>query len=318
MNVLDRFADRLLDASIVGGFSRLGPAVRSRLGQWESFPPGCLTGRTVVVTGPTSGLGLAATHEFDRLGADLVLIGRDRERLDSVRARLVGADRAVTLVADIGDLTAVRRVASELGSTGRRIHALVHNAGALTSDRRTTPQDHEATIATHVLGPRLLTRELLALLDGGRVITVSSGGMYAAPLPRFDRGESPEMSEQRYDGTKQYAIAKRMQVTLNEIDAASHPKVVFSAMHPGWADTPGVRSSLPGFARVTAPILRTAEQGADTIVWLVATGRRYESGRFWCDRAERPIHRLPTTRRTDDDANRDALKRWVDDAISSS
>ncbi|MFM7490805.1 MAG: SDR family NAD(P)-dependent oxidoreductase [Actinomycetota bacterium] len=315
--MLDRFADRLLDATVVGGFSRLGPAVRSRLGNWESFPPGCLSGLTVVVTGPTSGLGLAAALEFDRLGADLVLIGRDPDRVESVRTRLSGAERAVALVADMGDLAAVRRVAAQLLATGRPIHALVHNAGALTSDRLITPQGHEATIATHVLGPRLLTREVLALLDGGRVITVSSGGMYAAPLPRFDRGESPEMSPQRYDGTKQYATAKRMQVTLNEIDATNHPNVTFSAMHPGWADTPGVRASLPGFAKVTAPILRTAEQGADTIVWLAATGRRYDSGRFWCDRAERPIHRLPTTRRTDDDANRSALTKWVDDVIST-
>ena len=316
--MFERFADRLLDATVVGGFSRLGPAVRSRLGNWESFPPGCLAGRTVVVTGPTSGLGMAAALEFDRLGADLVLIGRDRDRVDAVRTRLRGHERAVTLVADMGDLEAVRRIADSMLATGRHIDALVHNAGALTADRRVTPQGHESTIATHVLGPRLLTRELLKLLDGGRVITVSSGGMYAAPLPRFDRGESPEMSPQRYDGTKQYAIAKRMQVTLNEIDATNHPNVTFSAMHPGWADTPGVRSSLPGFAKITAPILRTAEQGADTIVWLAATGRRYESGLFWCDRAERPIHRLPTTRRTDDEANRSALKKWVDAAISGS
>ena len=315
--MFDRFADRLLDATVVGGFSRLGPAVRSRLGNWESFPPGCLAGRTAVVTGPTSGLGLAAVLEFDRLGADLVLIGRDRGRVEAVRSRLHGADRAVTLVADMGDLAAVRRISGELIASGRRIDALVHNAGALTADRRTTPQGREATIATHVLGPRLLTRELLPVLDGGRVIVVSSGGMYAAPLPRFDRGESPEMSPERYDGTKQYAIAKRLQVTLNEIDAAAHLDITFSAMHPGWADTPGVRSSLPGFARITAPILRTAEQGADTIVWLVATGRRYESGRFWCDRAERPIHRLPTTRRSDDDTNRAALMNWVDEAISA-
>ena len=316
--MFERFADRLLDATVIGGFSRLGPAVRSRLGNWESFPPGCLAGRTVVVTGPTSGLGMAAALEFDRLGADLVLVGRDRDRVDAVRTRLSGHERAVALVADMGDLEAVRRIADSMIATGRHIDVLVHNAGALTADRRVTPQGHEATIATHVLGPRLLTRELLTFLDGGRVITVSSGGMYAAPLPRFDRGESPEMSPQRYDGTKQYAIAKRMQVTLNEIDATDHPNVTFAAMHPGWADTPGVRSSLPGFAKVTAPILRTAEQGADTIVWLAATGRRYESGKFWCDRAERPIHRLPTTRRTDDEANRSALKNWVDDAISAS
>lgn len=316
--MFDRMADRVLDATIVGGFSRVGPAVRSRLGHWESFPPGRLSGRTVVVTGPTSGLGLAATLEFDRLGADLVLIGRDEARTTAVRERLLGADRAITVVADMGDLDAVRRAAATLTSRGRRIDALVHNAGALTADRRVTPQGHEATVASHVLGPRLLTRELSGLLTGGRVVTVSSGGMYAAPLPRFDRGESPEMSPDRYDGTRQYAIAKRMQVTLNEIDAGGRQDVTFACMHPGWADTPGVRSSLPGFARITAPILRTAEQGADTIVWLVATGSRVPTGQFWCDRAERPIHRLPTTRRTDTAANRAALSAWVDAAISGS
>lgn len=309
--------DRLLDLSVVGGYSRIGPAVRSRLGHWESFAPGSLAGRTIVVTGPTSGIGLAAALEFDRLGADLVLVGRSAERTDAVRQRLAGRVRALALVADMGDLDDVRRITSDLLARGRPIDALVHNAGALSATRSVTAQGHESTVATHVLGPRLMTRELAPLLVGGRVVTVSSGGMYAAPLPRFDRGRSPEMEAGDYDGTRQYAIAKRMQVTLNEIDAAADPAIVYAAMHPGWADTPGVRTSLPGFARLTATILRSPEQGADTIVWLVATTQSIASGRFWCDRASRPIHRLPATRRSDDSANRRALVDWVDAAINA-
>lgn len=316
--MLGRLTDRFLDATIIGGYSRLGPVVRSRLAQWESFAPRHLAGRTIVVTGPTSGIGLAAVRRLDRLGADLVLVGRDPSRIDSVRSALTGADRAISLVADMGDLDAVRAAARSLVESGRSVHALVHNAGALTDDRRETPQGHEATVATHVLGPRLFTRGLRPLLDGARVITVSSGGMYAMALPRFDLGKSPEMSASTYDGTRQYAIAKRLQVTLNEIDAAENPATVFAAMHPGWADTPGVRNSLPTFARVTAPILRTADQGADTIVWLAATDAQVPSGKFWCDRVERPIHRLPVTRRSDTPANREALRRWVDEAITSS
>jgi hypothetical protein len=70
-------------------------------------------------------------------------------------------------------------------------------------------------------------------------------------------------------------------------------------MHPGWADTPGIRSSLPRFYRATRPLLRTPAQGADTIVWLGAAGEpAHDSGRFWHDRRSRPVHLLPWTRET--------------------
>jgi hypothetical protein len=65
-------------------------------------------------------------------------------------------------------------------------------------------------------------------------------------------------------------------------------------MHPGWAQTPGVTDSLPGFDKIAKPILRTPEQGADTIVWLVAAAEpSRSSGRFWHDRRVRPTHYLP-------------------------
>ena len=70
-------------------------------------------------------------------------------------------------------------------------------------------------------------------------------------------------------------------------------------MHPGWADTPGLSSSLPRFYRLMRPLLRDPHEGADTIVWL-ATADRDEidqrSGEFWHDRRPRPKHRLPWTR----------------------
>jgi len=77
-------------------------------------------------------------------------------------------------------------------------------------------------------------------------------------------------------------------------------------MHPGWADTPGVRTSLPTFHRVTRPLLRTPEQGADTIVWLAAAAEPARTtGGFWHDRRRRPTHRLPWTREST--AEREAL-----------
>ena len=99
-----------------------------------------------------------------------------------------------------------------------------------------------------------------------------------------------------FDGPKVYARTKRAEVILTELwaEQLAGTGVVVHAMHPGWADTPGVRSSLPRFYKVTRPLLRTPAQGADTIVWLGAAaepGR--SSGRFWHDRRPRPTHRLP-------------------------
>ena len=84
--------------------------------------------------------------------------------------------------------------------------------------------------------------------------------------------------------------------------------ITFHALHPGWADTPGVDEGLPTFAKVMGPFLRTPEQGADTLVWLAADDAPLESnGRFWLDRVARPIHKLPTTKWTDTAERRTAL-----------
>jgi hypothetical protein len=136
--------------------------------------------------------------------------------------------------------------------------------------------------------------------------------MYAASLPNVSLDESPEMTPAYYDGTRQYAIAKRVQVTLNEMWAIREPQVSFAAMHPGWADTPGVQESLPAFRLLTKPLLRSAEQGADTICWLASRGTADDSGKFWCDRAIRSIHRLPRTRKSDTPEVREALWQWCD------
>jgi dehydrogenase/reductase SDR family member 12 len=149
-----------------------------------------------------------------------------------------------------------------------------------------------------------LVLDLLRSTGGARVLTMSSGGMYAAPLTV----DGLEMTPAAYRWSQQYAIAKRAQVTLNQMWAQRHPDVAFHPVHPGWADTPGVASSLPTFRRVVGPMLRTAEQGADTIVWLAADDAALASnGGFWLDRRRRPIHRLPTTRRSDNAERRAQL-----------
>ncbi|MDE0887619.1 MAG: hypothetical protein OSB70_19025 [Myxococcota bacterium] len=157
--------------------------------------------------------------------------------------------------------------------------------------------------ATHVAGPHLLTRLLRGKLKkspDGRVIWVSSGGMYARRLKLRD----PNWNERDYDGGVAYAETKRAQVVLAELWAEElrGTSVVVNSMHPGWADTPSVKSSLPRFHRITRLILRTPAEGADSVVWMAACPRaRQSTGRFVLDRKERRTHLLPFTRETEED-----------------
>ncbi len=186
------------------------------------------------------------------------------------------------------------------------LRALVHNAGILPPERAETDDGHELTVATHVLGPHLLTAELRPLLAAdspARVVFVSSGGMYTQPL----RIDDPEFQLGDYDGTIAYARTKRMQVVLAELWAKrlGDEGIVVHAMHPGWANTPGITDSLPRFARVVGPILRSADEGADTAVWLLAADEpARRTGLFWHDRLPRPTSYLPFTRTSEHDAER--------------
>lgn len=312
---MKRSLSNLLDATVIGGYSRIGYEVRSRADGFVSPESMDLRGRRIVVTGPTSGLGRETARMLAVAGGDLVLVGRDEQRTVTAAQELdrLGAGTVQTVVADMADLSAVAAAARAIGAGGNRVDALVHNAGALDKTRGESPQGHETTLAAHVLGPFLMTSMLADNLAAshGRVVTVSSGGMYTAPLPRdpsvADRGDKPF----EWNGTRQYAIAKRMQVTLNEVWAERRPEILFAAMHPGWADTPGVRTSLPAFRFMTAPLLRTERQGADTIAWLAGTSdSSVETGLFWCDREVRPIHRIGRTRASDTPEVRDALWQW--------
>ena len=310
--------DTALEVPVVPSFTRVGHSVRSRLDAWRPVESYDLSRRVVVLTGATSGLGLAAARTMAQIGATLVLVGRDRQRTEAVRRALPppaeGSHEVV--VADMGELAAVRAAGELIRAGHPRVDALLHNAGALSAERRLSPDGIEETVAAQVVGPFLLTSLLLEPLRAaaaGRVVTMSSGGMYASGLTV----DHLQMSEREYGGAEQYARAKRAQVTLNEMwaERVDPAEVVFHAVHPGWADTPGVSTSLPTFRRITGPLLRSPEQGANTMVWLVADDEATRSsGRFWLDRRPRSLHRLPTTRRTDTPERRRALWQWVSES----
>jgi hypothetical protein len=127
---------------------------------------------------------------------------------------------------------------------------------------------------------------------------VSSGGMYSQGLTVSNL----QSSQGEYNGTNAYARTKRAEVVLAEIwaEELAGTGVTVNSMHPGWVDTAGVRDSLPTFRRITGPFLRNEAEGADTIVWLVASTEAADAtGQFFHDREPRPTHRMKKTREAD-------------------
>lgn len=293
--------DAMLELAVVPSFSAIGPRVRRRLWSWTDPAPGSLAGRTALVTGATGGLGRAAAHALAGLGARVVLVGRDEGRLEQLRTELGGPDRADRFpihVADLADLASVRSAAHEIAAAELSLDLVVDNAGMIYAARTAAPDGTEASMALMVLGPFALISGLLPLLRrsaDARVIAVTSGGMYAQSLDVDDL----DGSAVEYNGPRFYARAKRAQVAIVREWArrlrGSSINVV--SMHPGWARTPGLSASLPGFERVMGPILRTPEEGIDTIIWLATAPRiEIEPGRLYLDRRPRPFDRAPATR----------------------
>ena len=295
--------DWLLDRTVLPGFSSIGYRVRGLAGA-SPDPDGRLAGRDVVVTGANSGIGAAAAEQFATLGARVHMIVRNLERGADAKARIsesTGSDELHLHRCDLSSLDSVRSLGAELGGElSGGIAALVHNAGALTQERQTSADGYELTLATHVLGPLLLTELLAPALEAGapsKVIFVTSGGMYTEKLDADDL----ELERREFDGPAFYAHAKRIQVILaGRLDEQLGSRgISVHAMHPGWADTPGVVEALPRFHSTLGPILRSPAEGADTIVWLAASEEAAENGgKLWMDRRVRPAHRVPWTHET--------------------
>jgi NAD(P)-dependent dehydrogenase (short-subunit alcohol dehydrogenase family) len=294
--------DAALEASVVGSFSRIGLWVRSRLlPEFTAGIPATLEGQTVVITGATSGIGLATATALGRLGAAVHFLARDPARAAGARRQIAAASGSQQVsygLADLDDPGSVRAFADDYLSTHGRLDVLIHNAGAIHSRYQANGAGTELTAAGQVIAPFLLTTVLLpALLAAhrSRVITVSSAGMYTQ---RLDPAIL-QMPASGYRGVTAYAQAKRAQVALSREWARrfAGTGVAFHAMHPGWVNTPGIAAALPRFHAVMRPLLRAPGQGADTIVWLATTDpARLGSGGFWHDRRPRTEYRLPWTR----------------------
>ncbi len=291
LDLLRRAADATLEAAIVPSFTRIGPAVRRRVWGWQDPGPNALAGQVVVVTGATSGLGAVIAREVGRAGATVEIVGRNPERGREVVAELRNQGLAARFrAADLSELDDVRALAEGLAEDHEHLATIVHNAGALLPERRLSSDDLEVTWATMVVAPHLLTRLLADRLD--RAVWMSSGGMYLQAVDLADLG----WEHRPWNGSRVYAQAKRAQIDLVHEATERGEAPLQVAMHPGWADTPGVEAALPGFRAIMGPLLREPSAGADTAVWLTAAhADAIEAGAFYLDRRPRNTVRWPRT-----------------------
>ena len=292
----DIVADRCVLPGMLG-FSRYGFKIAKHF--WKPNTV-FLTNRSVLITGATSGIGKAALTAFARMDADVTFIARNRHKAEAVRNEIIaetGNEKIDYFLADLSVMEDVRNVTRNIRRQKDRIDILVNNAGALFPIREETAEGLEKTMAVNLAGVFLLTEELAPLLsasDDPRIINVSSGGMYTRRIDVADL----QYDTAPYNGAAAYARAKRGIVILTGLWAKKFAArgIKVNTMHPGWVDTPGIERSLPAFHRLTRRILRTPEQGADTIVWLASAPEAFRcTGKFWLDRRSRVTHVFPKT-----------------------
>ena len=258
------------------------------------------SGQTWLITGATGGLGKAATLKAVAKGATVHAVGRNLQALHALvaeTARMPG--EVVPVVCDLSSMAAVSALTRRPEIAAVQFDVLVNNVGLLMREFEPTTEGFETSYATNLLGHYILTEQLQAqgaLKSGAAIINVVSGGLYNMPLNK----SMLNIPQEKFNGFAAYASHKRAQLALTE-----HWRAAFSdggvktyAVHPGWADTAGVKTSLPKFRKVLAPILRNDAEGADTIDWLAATRPPEVVDQIWFDRKPRTAHAYARTRET--------------------
>ena len=242
----------------------------------------------VVLTGPTSGIGLAAARGLARAGARLTLVGRDEGRLAALAGELGGdADH---VVADLSSLEQTRRAAAEIRDRHDPVDVLINNAGGMFRRRTETAEGIELTLALNHLSPFVFTSELLPLLhagadreSGARIVNVASTAHRSGVL-----WDDPA-SERRYRMMRTYGHSKAlMVVTTNELARRLEgSRVTANSVHPGVVRTGLVRKSGHGivgrlFMLVGYAVLDTPKRGGSHLVHLALSDEAAGvSGAYW-------------------------------------
>jgi NAD(P)-dependent dehydrogenase (short-subunit alcohol dehydrogenase family) len=250
--------------------------------------------KTVIITGATAGIGLAAAEELAEMGARVVGISRDPDKCARVAGQLqekTGNGDIGFFCADLSSLTEVRRVADDLLAQFPRIDILINNAGAIFVRRKLTVDGIERTFALNHLSNFLLTDLLLdriAASAPARIINVSSSSHYKGRI-HFD---DPQL-KRGYAAFRAYQQSKLANVLFTyELDRKLKGNgVTVNAMHPGLVRT-DIAKDNGWLFRLFQPLYlkwsRTPEEGARTIVYLASSAEvEGVSGKFFID--ERPV-----------------------------
>ncbi len=295
-------------------FSRVGLQRRQRA--WQSYPER-LDGQTWLVTGASGGIGAAIAKLAHARGARVLVAARSPDKLAELVRACGDAGRMVPLRVDFASVADTQRLVEDLTARGERIDVLVNNVGLLLDRFELSAEGLETSFVTNLLSHYVLTEGLRAagrFVDGAAVINMSSGGMYGSPL-RLTEMAAKTAAE--YDGMAAYAMHKRAQVELTRAwnrRWQGQPRVY--VMHPGWVDTAGVQTALPVFRASLRRHLRTAEEGADTALWLASTRPQASAdGGIWLDRVLDAEHEFAMTRKTS--ANAEQLCEFLAAQVAS-
>jgi len=242
----------------------------------EQIHSGPMAGRTVLVTGGTSGIGRATAIGLATMGAHLAITGRDRGRTEGAarEIRAAGGGQVDVFVADLSSQSALRRLADEVLQSLSRIDVLVNNVGGYWNTRHVTVDGLERTFAVNHLAPFLLTNLLLDRLRHSapaRVVTVSSN---AQAMGRIDFDDL--QGERSYSGARAYNQSKLANVLFTYELARRLPatSVTANVLHPGvvrtsfGAEDPGRAQRL--FIPFVRPFMKAPARGAATSIQVAA------------------------------------------------
>jgi retinol dehydrogenase-14 len=248
-------------------------------------------GKVVLITGGTSGIGKAAATALAGMGATVVITGRNEERgkraLQEIREES-GNEGVELILADLTVQDEVRRLAEELRERHNQLEVLVNNAGLVLSERTETPDGIETQLAINHLAPFLLTNLLLDLLKESapsRIVTVSSDAHRWAKIDLDDL-----QSRKRYRGMQVYGKTKLANImfTYELAERLEGTGVTANCMHPGGVNTNfGNNQGGPMnlLFRLFKPFMRSPEQGADTLIYLVSSPEvEGMTGKYLADR----------------------------------